>query len=140
MFFGSFQHSLDDKNRLVIPRKFRSELTSKLYIMKGFDGALSIFKEDRFLKLVDEFNSLPFSKKNARDYLRVQLASCSELEVDKLGRVILPNNLLTKYEIGKDVLIIGVGDHLEIWDIAKYEEYAKKAEDSFEDIAESLND
>ncbi len=138
MFFGYYEHSLDDKGRLVIPSKLRDEIGHFIYIMKGFDGALSIYKEEAFKSLVSEAESLPFNKKNSRDYLRVQLASVCELEIDKMGRIQIPQTLLNKYSIGKEVVIIGVGDHLEVWDKEAYSEYESKANKSFEDIAENL--
>ena len=138
MFFGTYSHSLDTKNRLVIPRKMRDQFGEKLFIMKGFDGALSIYQEAAFDALVKEFNELPFNKKGSRDYLRIQLASVSELEFDRLGRVVIPASLLSQYGIGKEVLIIGVGDHIELWDENKYREYAKNVEKTFENIAEQI--
>jgi len=138
MFFGSYAHSLDDKNRLVIPSKMRSEIGARLYIMKGFDGAVSLFTEKSFEKLMAEFNSLPFNKKDARSYLRTQLATTSELELDKAGRVILPGNLLEKYSISKNVMVIGMGDHIEVWDAKAYESYEAEADKNFESIAENL--
>lgn len=138
MFFGSFAHSLDDKGRLVIPAKMREELGGRAFIMKGFDGALSIYKEDAFEKLVEQFNSLPFNKKASRDYLRVQLATVCQLDIDKAGRVQIPSQLLSKYQIGKDVVVIGTGDHIEVWDKARYAEYEKAVEASFEETAENI--
>lgn len=138
MFFGYFAHSLDNKGRLVIPSKMREELGGKAFIMKGFDGALSIYKETEFEKLVNEFNSLPFNKKSSRDYLRVQLASTCELDIDKMGRAQIPAILLAKYQISKDVVVIGVGDHIEVWDKVAYEEYEKASSSAFESTAEQL--
>ena len=138
MFFGSYAHSLDEKNRLVIPSKMRSEIGARLYIMKGFDGAISMYPEKAFEKLMNEFNSLPFNKRDARSYLRTQLATTSELEIDKAGRVILPGNLLDKYSISKSVMVIGMGDHIEVWDSKTYEAYEAEADKNFEDIAENL--
>lgn len=139
MFFGSFAHTLDDKGRLVIPRKMREETGVKVFIMKGFDGALSIYKASEFEKLVQEFNTLSFNKKNSRDYLRVQLASVSELEVDKSGRVQIPAQMLTKFQIGKEVMVIGMGDHIEVWNQTDFEKYEKDAISSFEKTAEDLD-
>ena len=139
MFFGSFEHNLDDKGRLVIPRKMREEAGSKLFIMKGFDGALSIFKESGFERLANEFASLPFNKKAARDYLRIQLATTVELDVDKAGRVQLPSQLLAKYQISKEVIVIGCGDHIEVWDKKAFEKYEEDANASFEATAELLD-
>lgn len=140
MFFGSYSHNLDDKGRLVIPSKMRDELGLKAYILKGFDGALSIYKESDFQNLVVELKNLPFNKKNSRAYLRIQLASACELDIDKQGRALLPTQLLNKYQIGKEVIVIGALDHIEVWNKSDYEEYEKSADSSFEDIAEELSD
>lgn len=138
MFFGRFNHSLDDKGRLVIPSKMREQFSRLIYIMKGYDGALAIYKEQEFLKLVEQAEKLDFNKKNTRFYLRSQLASTCELELDKQGRVQIPTQLLNQYKIGKDVIIIGVGDHIEVWDKAIYEKYENEANENFEEIAENL--
>ena len=138
MFFGSYVHNIDEKGRLVVPSKMREELGLKAYILKGYDGALSIYKEEGFLKLVEEINSLPFNKKNTRAYLRTQLASVGELEIDRQGRVLLPVQLLAKYKIGREVIVIGALDHIEVWNRNEYETYEKAADSSFEEIAEEL--
>ena len=139
MYFGSFTHNLDDKGRLMIPRKMREELGYKVYIMKGFDGSLSLYHEERYQKLVEEFSRLSFNQSKVRDYLRLQFASTYEMEVDKLGRVQIPTALLTKYGISKEVLVLGIGDHIEVWDKAKYEEYENSIRDEFESIAENID-
>lgn len=138
MFYGSYIHTLDDKGRLVIPSKMRNELGIKAYILKGYDGALSIYKESEFEKLVEKINSLPFNKKNTRAFLRTQLASVCELEIDRQGRVLLPTQLLSKYKIGKDVIVIGALDHIEVWNRVDYESYEQQSA-SFEEIAEELD-
>ena len=139
MYFGSFTHNLDDKGRLMIPRKMREELGYKVYIMKGFEGSLSLYNEERYQKLVEEFSRLSFNQSKVRDYLRLQFASTYEMEVDKLGRVQIPTALLTKYGISKEVLVLGIGDHIEVWDKAKYEEYENSIRDEFESIAENID-
>ena len=139
MFFGSFAHSLDEKGRLMIPRKMREELGFKVYIMKGFDGSLSIYTVERYQKLVEEFNKLPFNQQRNRDYLRVQFASTYEMDVDKLGRLQLPTALLNKFNISRNVIVLGIGDHIELWDAKKYEEYESGIVDNFEKNAEAIN-
>lgn len=140
MFYGSFSHNLDEKGRLVIPRKMREQLGSKIFIMKGFDGALAIYKEESFNALIEELESLPKNFKSSRDYTRHQLASVCDLDVDKLGRVQIPTQLLTKYHISKNVIVIGAGDHIEVWDSKAYAEYEAKVDENFEEIAEHLYD
>ena len=138
MFFGSFAHTLDEKGRLMIPRKMREELGYKVYIMKGFDGSLSVYNEDRYQRLVDEFSKLPFNQHKNRDYLRAQFATTYEMEVDKLGRVQIPTALLKKFNISRNVTVLGMGDHIEIWDSAKYEAYEQEAIENFDKNAEEL--
>ena len=139
MYFGSFVHNLDEKGRLMIPRKMREELGYKVYIMKGFDGSLSLYNEERYFELVKEFSRLSFNQQKVRDYLRIQFASTYEMEVDKLGRVQLPTALLNKYNISKEVIVLGIGDHIEVWDKAKYIEYEESVKDSFESLAEDID-
>ena len=140
MFYGSFAHNLDDKGRLVIPRKMREELGLKAYIMKGYDGALYIYKEVKFAELVEKINSLNTMHKEARDFARSQLASVCDLDVDKMGRVQIPTQLLNRYNIGKEVVVVGAGDHIEVWNNKVFEAYEKEVDANFEKIAESLYD
>ena len=138
MYFGSFIHNLDEKGRLMIPRKMREELGYKVYIMQGFDGSLSVYTEGKFLLLSEEFAKLPFNQRKNRDYLRAQFATTYEIEVDKLGRVQIPTALLKKFNISRNVTVLGMGDHIEIWDSAKYEAYEQEAIENFDKNAEEL--
>ena len=141
MFFGYYEHNLDAKGRLIIPSKMRDEINdNKLYILKGFDGALAIYKREKFLEVMEEQSKLKFNKSSSRDYLRAILSSVSELDIDKIGRVQIPNTLLNKYGIGRDLVIIGVGDHIEVWDKEAYNVYEEKINREFEENAEKLND
>lgn len=140
MFFGTYEHTLDEKGRLVIPSKLREEAGDKIYIMKGFDGSLSIYKAEEFARLAEEYNTLSYNHKAHRDYLRIRLASTCELDVDKQGRVLLPIQLLKKYNIGKEVVVIGAGDHMEVWNKADFEKYEAEADKVFEENAETLLD
>ena len=85
-----------------------------------------------------ELETMSFNKKENRDYLRIKLASIVDLEVDKMGRVQIPQAILNKYRISKDVIVLGAGDHIEVWDNKTYEEYYSSIEDDYEQIAERL--
>ena len=123
----------------MIPRKMREELGYKVYIMKGLDGPLSIFTEQGYQKLVEEYNRLPFEQRKNRDYLRALFASTHEMDVDKLGRVQIPTALLNKFNISKNVVVLGIGDHIEVWDAKRYEEYESGIMNDFEANAEEIN-
>ena len=140
MFFGSYSHSLDDKNRLMIPSKLRESLSNKLFILRGFDGAISVYEQDAFNALMAKLEKMDFLKKDARSFLRTQLANTHELDVDKLGRIQIPTPIINKFNIGKEVIVLGACDHIEIWDKKAYEAYQAENEARFEDIAENLSD
>ena len=140
MFYGSSSHNLDNKGRLVIPSKMREEFGGKAYILKGYDGCLAIYKESDFFKLMEKINSLSFTKKVSRAFIRAQLDSVCELEIDRQGRALLPAQLLNRYSIGKEVIVVGVYDHIEVWNKKDYEEFSKTANSSFEENAEELED
>ena len=140
MYFGYYEHSLDDKGRLMIPAKLREGLSggSPLYVLKGFEGCLSIYNEISFMKLSEKLSSLPYEDKEARSYIRNLLGSVVQLNVDKLGRIQVPTTILNKYQISRQVAVIGVGDHFELWDLAKYQEYEADNSKRFEDVADKL--
>ena len=138
MFFGQFNHTIDEKNRLMIPRRMREEAGVKVYILKGFDGCLSVYKANTFEEVVRSLSSLSFNQKDSRDYMRNQLASAFEIDVDKQGRIQIPTQIMNRYGLSKEVTVIGVGDHFEIWNADKYAEYEKNVSESFESIAEKI--
>ena len=122
----------------MIPRKMREELGNKVYIMQGFDGALSVYTEARYVLLSEEFARLPFNNKKNRDYLRAQFMTTYDMDVDKLGRVQIPTALLKKFGISRNVTVLGMGDQIEIWDSAKYEAYEQEAIENFDKNAEEI--
>ena len=138
MFFGQFNHSIDEKNRLMIPRRMREEAGVKVFILKGFDGCISIYKASTFESIVEKISTLSFNLKDSRDYIRNQLASAFEIDVDKQGRIQIPTQIMNKYGLSKEVMVIGVGDHFEVWNADKYAEYEKSVDESFENIAEHI--
>ena len=140
MFFGSYSHSLDDKNRLMIPSKMRESLSNKLFMLKGFDGAISVYEQQAFQDLIAKLEKMAFTKKDTRSFLRTQLANTYELDVDKRGRISIPTPIINKFNIGKEVIVLGAGDHIEIWDKKTFEEYQAENESQFEDIAERLTE
>lgn len=140
MFYGYYEHNLDDKGRLMIPSKLREGLTSgsPLFVIKGFEGCLSVYNQVAFDNLCSNLDSLPYEDKEARKYIRNILSSVIQLNVDKLGRIQIPTLALNKYGISHQVAVIGVGNHFEIWDLEKYKIYDEENSKSFEDVADML--
>lgn len=138
MFFGSYEYQLDDKNRLVVPSKFRGSLGQTVYVLKGYDGCISLYTESDFNRYITNLQNLPFEKEKARLHQRVLLGSVDELTIDKQGRLSIPLKTIKKYGLTKEVVILGVLDHLEIWSRDKYAEYIENNEEEFERNAEDL--
>lgn len=138
MFFGSFVHSLDEKNRLLIPSRLRAALTNKIFIMKGYEGSLSLYPEGTFEKYLAKLQSLPFESKTSRDIERIALSSVFELDIDKVNRIQIPTALINKYKISKEVVVIGLLDHIEIWSKEKWNKYLEENEEQYESKSEEL--
>lgn len=138
MFYGSYIHFLDDKNRLLIPSKMRGSVGDKLFILKGYDGCLALYPEADFQVYLDNLASLPYLDKNSRDVSRIALSTVSELELDKASRIQIPTALVNKYQISKEVVVVGMLDHIEVWSKAKWDEYVKENESDFEAKSEQL--
>ena len=115
MFIGEYHHSIDDKGRLIIPSKFREELGEKFIVTRGIENCLFVYSEESWQKIVDKLETLPFTKKDARQFIRFFLSGASEAEFDKQGRINIPSPLITYANINKECIVIGTGDRLEIW-------------------------
>lgn len=138
MLMGEYHHNIDDKGRLIIPSKFREEIGNNFIVTKGLDGCLFVYSTNNWEKIISKLKTLPFTKQDARTFMRFFLASANKTDFDKQGRINIPNALLEYAKIQKECIIIGVLDRLEIWDAALYQKTMEKNYDSFSDIAENL--
>ena len=139
MLMGEYHHNIDDKNRLIIPSKFREELGNEFVITRGLDGCLFVYSMDEWNKVMNKLKTLPFTKKYARTFMRFMLSAASICEFDKQGRINLVNSLINYAEIKKECVIIGVNDRLEIWAVEKFNELLSNSEE-LSLIAENLFD
>jgi MraZ protein len=114
IFLGTFIHNLDDKNRIVLPAKLLVKLTKKIVISKGFDGCLELRNEGDFEQYANSLMKLTQTKKDSRIVIRQLLANACDLEIDTSKRILIPNNLLVEANINKEIIIIGVGDKIEL--------------------------
>lgn len=123
MFVGTYYHTLEDQNRISIPKTFRTELTPGSVITYGLDGCLFLFTADSWSKLTDKLTSLPLTSKAARDFLRLLTYNATPVEVDKLGRTKLSASICQLAGLKKDVVFAGALTRVEIWDKARYHAY-----------------
>lgn len=138
MFMGEYHHSIDDKGRLIIPAKFRSELGDKFIITRGIENCLFAYPEKRWEEIVHKLESLPFTKKDARNFTRFFLSGATVAEFDKQGRVNITSPLINYASIEKECIIIGTGDRLEIWSEDAWNSFFNSASINMSDIAENL--
>jgi len=140
MFIGEYQHNIDPKGRLAVPAKFRPVLTKGAVVTKEVDNCLSLYTKDEWEKYADKIAALPTSKTDARAFARFKLGSAMDLEIDKQGRMLVPEYLRKSAGISKKVVILGLYNRLEIWDQAKWNKYQKENGSKEQDIAESLGE
>lgn len=138
MYMGEFHHSIDDKNRLIIPSKFRDCLGDKFVITRGIENCLFVYSISDWEKIVSKLETLPFTKKDARSFIRFFLSGATVAEFDKQGRVNIPSPLVTYADIVKECVVIGAGDRLEIWSLNSWDSFFDSAKDDMSDIAENL--
>ncbi|PIV39002.1 MAG: cell division/cell wall cluster transcriptional repressor MraZ [Candidatus Omnitrophica bacterium CG02_land_8_20_14_3_00__42_8] len=142
MFYGEFKHTLDRKQRIIIPAKFREALKEhyieRFFITRGLDKCLFMFAEDEWKAQEQKFKSLSFTKAESRKFNRLYFSGASEIIPDKQGRILIPDYLRGYAQIKKEVYVIGVSNRIEIWSHELWEEYYAKSKDTFEDVAEKL--
>ncbi len=136
MLMGEYSHSLDTKGRVIMPAKLRQDIGEKFIITKGLDGCLFAFSQTEWFNFEEKLKTLPLSDKNARNFVRFFLSGATECEIDKQGRFLIPNNLREAANLEKDVIIIGVGTRLEIWNKEIWEKCDEEI--SADEIAENM--
>ena len=140
MFMGEYHHNIDDKNRLIIPAKFREELGEEFIVTRGIENCLFVYPKNNWQKIVEKLGSLPFTKKDARSFNRFFLSGATNAEFDKQGRINITSPLVSYADLKKECVIIGVGDRLEIWSLEEFNNFFDSAKDNMSDIAENLFD
>jgi MraZ protein len=115
MFLGTYQHSLDDKGRLTIPARFRLLLEGGAYVTQGLDRCLMVLTTDSFKQVYERLNAMNFADPTTRLLRRLILSNAYPVEVDKVGRILLPQNLRDFITLGGEAVIAGVGEYFEIW-------------------------
>jgi len=140
MFIGEYQHSIDNKNRLALPAKFRSALKNGAVVTRGLDNCLFIFTQSDWQKLVNKLSELPIGKADARGFSRIMLAGAMDVKLDSLGRILLPDYLKKYASLKKTVVVAGLYNRLEIWDEAQWQIYKKSIESKAEKLAEQMGE
>lgn len=138
MLLGTHTPKLDDKGRVILPAKFRDELQSGLVITRGQEKCLYVFSAVEFAAVHDKIRQAPLTNQDARNYLRVFLSGASDEQPDKQGRVTIPAALRQYASLDKELVVIGVGSRAEIWNATAWNDYLKRQESQFSEVAQEV--
>lgn len=139
MFIGEYKHSLDNKNRVIIPAKFREALGETFFVTIGFEGSLDIYTQEDWDDIIQELSSYSRTSRDARLYVRHRTSKATECTLDGQGRIQLPQVLIDSAKIDKKCVVIGANDHIEIWAEERWTQYDSLSDETFEEIAERLS-
>lgn len=140
MFIGEYKHTIDTKKRLSLPYKFRGELGKGVIVTRGFEKCLVVYSQKEWKEVMEELRKLPTSRAESRKFNRIVLGGAVEVNLDKLGRILIPDYLKEYAGLKKNITVCGLSNKLEIWDAQKWETYRKRAEQDIDKIAEKLPD
>lgn len=138
MFMGEYNHTIDAKGRLIVPAKFREILGDNFIVTKGLDGCLFVYPNDEWTRFEEKLKSLPLTNKNARQFTRFFLAGAAACEVDKQGRILLPQVLREFASLEKDVVLVGVASRIEIWSRERWDESMNTYDGDMDEVAEKM--
>ena len=140
MFIGEFSHNLDVKGRMAIPAKFRQKLAGGAIITRGLDHCLFVFTVTEWEALAQKLVSLPLTQSNSRAFVRLMLSGAADVQIDKQGRILVPDYLRAYAGLKKEVIVAGVYNRFEIWNAESWKQYKAKTESQSDEIAEKLSD
>ena len=138
MFIGEYKVSMDGKGRIAVPAKFRALLNGGAVVTRGLDKSLFLYPRSEWEKIATKIANLPLAQANSRAFSRLMLAGAFDFEIDKQGRVILPENLRKFASLSKKVVCAGLYNRIEIWDEETWEHYKAGTERESNNIAEGL--
>lgn len=138
MLIGQYKHTIDSKKRLALPIKFRGELGGKVIVTRGIENCLVVYTEKEWEIMSQKLGNLPVSQIEARSFARIILSGATEVMLDKLGRMLIPDYLKEYADLKKSVVICGLSNRLEVWDEQKWDTYRRKAEKGVEEIVSKL--
>lgn len=137
MFIGEFNHTIDDKGRIIIPSKLRYELGNNFIVTRGLDGCLFIYSSTEWNNIINKYKNLPDTKEK-RNFLRVFLSGAIVCEYDRQGRINIPQSLINYANLKRECIIVGVFDRLEIWAKESWNKFIDENTDNLSNIADSL--
>lgn len=139
MLIGEHTHGVDNKNRIIVPSRFREDLGDSFVISKGLDGCLYIYPKDEWKVFETKLKNLPLTNKNSRTFARFFFSGANEVVPDKMGRILIPQPLMEYAEIKDEVVSIGMDSRVEVWSSKKWKEYCEREID-MDEVASGMED
>jgi len=140
MLIGEYKHTLDPKKRLSIPSKWRKDLGKALVVTRGLDNCLFVYPQREWGKITDKIGQLPLGQADTRSFNRFFLSGAVEVEVDSVGRILVPDFLKEFAGLDTKVVLAGIHDRVEIWDENRWQEYKTQIEAQADSLAEKLGE
>ncbi|OGZ29821.1 MAG: cell division/cell wall cluster transcriptional repressor MraZ [Candidatus Niyogibacteria bacterium RIFCSPLOWO2_01_FULL_45_48] len=140
MLIGEFQHTLDAKKRVALPAKLRKELGNNAVITKGLDRCLYVYPIKEWEHIAEKLSNLPMGQADTRRFVRFFLGGAAHVEMDALGRVLIPETLKEYAGLSERVVVAGVHKYLEIWDATRWDSYKSEIEKQADVLAEKLGE
>lgn len=140
MLIGEYTHTIDEKNRISLPAKFRKEVGKTVVMTHGLDNCLFLYSESEWHKIAEKLGSLGIGQADTRGFNRFMLAGAVEAEVDSIGRILIPDFLKTFAGLSDKVVFAGVHNRIEVWNDKRWQAYKKRIEKQADTLAEKLGD
>jgi MraZ protein len=140
MFIGEYEHSLDEKKRISLPKSFRTEMGKKVVMTRGLDNCLFVYPRKEWEKVAAKLQELSFAQADTRGFNRFILSGAAEVDVDGAGRILIPEHQKSFAGLKKNVIFAGVSDRVEVWDAERWNTYKAKIEKQADALAEKLGE
>ena len=140
MLIGEYTHTLDTKKRLSVPSKWRTELGGSVVLTRGLDHCLFVYPLKEWQRITEKISDLPLGQADTRSFNRFFLSGAVEVEIDKNGRILVPDFLKDFAQLDSKVVIAGIHNRVEIWDEKRWETYKQQIENEADTLAEKLGE
>lgn len=140
MLFGEYIYKMDAKKRLPMPARLREQLGPRVVVTRGLEGCLFVYPLNIWSEVAQKLASAPQGSAASRGFTRLLLSSAYEADLDALGRILIPDSLKSYAELGKEVMVNGVGNRLEIWSKEQWEQYKARTEKAIGELAEKMGE
>lgn len=140
LLIGEYEHTLDEKKRISLPKAFRAALGKSVVVTRGLDSCLFVFSRESWEKISGKLQSLSFVNQDTRGFNRFMLSGAAEVEIDDVGRILIPDHQKAFAGLKKKVVFTGVSDRVEIWDADRWYRYKARIDKDAERLAKKLGE